>query len=69
LGSALFDEITRQRKLEFAFEGHRWFDLKRRGIDVAKTPNPVPYSDFRVLPPLPQAELDGNPNLVQNPGY
>ena len=68
-GTALFDEIIQQRKLEFAFEGHRWFDIKRRGLDMVKLPNNVPYTDFRILPPLPQAELDGNPNLVQNPGY
>jgi len=67
-GPALLTEILRQRKLEFAFEGHRWFDLKRRGQDVVKTIN-LPYTDFRILAPLPQAELDGNPNLVQNTGY
>jgi starch-binding outer membrane protein, SusD/RagB family len=68
-GTALYDEIIRQRKLEFAFEGHRFFDLKRRGVDIVKVPNNVPYTDFRILPPLPQAELDYSPNLVQNPGY
>ena len=68
-GAALFNEIMRQRKLEFAFEGHRWFDLKRRGQDIVKSPNTVPYNDYRILPPLPQSELDGNPNLEQNYGY
>jgi len=27
------------------------------------------FSDFNYLWPIPQSELDVNPNLVQNPGY
>ncbi|MFX5510452.1 RagB/SusD family nutrient uptake outer membrane protein, partial [Acinetobacter baumannii] len=67
----LLEEIIRQRRIEFAFEGHRFFDLKRLGRDLIKTPhyNNVLFTDIRILPALPQAEIDGNPNLKQNFGY
>lgn len=65
----LQDEITLQRRLELAFEGHRWFDLKRRGRDVVKTTGNVPYGDTRTLAPIPLREIQANKNLVQNFGY
>jgi starch-binding outer membrane protein, SusD/RagB family len=68
-GPALLTEILRQRRIELAFEGHRFFDLKRRGADIIKAPNNVLYDDTRILPAIPQREIDGNPNLVQNDGY
>lgn len=68
-GAALMAEIMRQRALEFAFEGHRWFDLKRTGQDIVKSPANLPFNDTRVLPAIPQREIDGNPNMKQNAGY
>lgn len=67
----LFDEIIRQRRIELAFEGHRFFDLKRLGRDLVKSPhyNTVAFTDIRILPAIPQADIDGNPNLKQNTGY
>jgi hypothetical protein len=70
-GQALLDEIWKQRMLEFAFEGHRFYDLKRNGMAIVKT-NPVtnlPATDFKLLPRIPTTEVDGNPNMVQNFGY
>ncbi|WP_436517537.1 RagB/SusD family nutrient uptake outer membrane protein [Ekhidna sp. To15] len=75
-GAALIQDILDERRIELAFEGHRFFDLKRRGLDITKG-NPVddcvvctiPYSDYRVVAAIQQAELDVNPNLVNNPGY
>jgi hypothetical protein len=70
-GPALLEEILRQRMLEFAFEGQRWFDLKRYGRDIVKT-NPnvsMPATDFRILPRIPLNEVEGNPNMEQNFGY
>lgn len=70
--------IEKERRLELAFEGHRWYDLKRTGraIEVmnnAKGPNgqPLGYNltPERLLWPIPQAELDKNSKLIQNPGY
>lgn len=63
------DEIVLQRRLELAFEGHRWFDLKRRGQNVVKTTGNVPYGDTRTLAPVPNSEILANKNLVQNAGY
>lgn len=73
-GTALFNEIINQRYLEFAFEGHRFFDLKRLGMDIVKPQSgstilTLPFTDTRLLAGIPQGEIDGNPNMVQNPGY
>lgn len=67
----LYEEILRQRRIELAFEGNRFFDLKRLGRDLVKGPhyNNVAFTDIRILPALPQGEIDGNPNLKQNTGY
>ncbi|MER3498072.1 MAG: RagB/SusD family nutrient uptake outer membrane protein [Chitinophagaceae bacterium] len=70
--TALLNEILRQKMLEYAFEGYRWFDLKRNGMDVNKTYIGlalIPFNDKRILPPIPRSEIDGNPNIQQNPGY
>jgi hypothetical protein len=66
----LLDAIILQRRLELAFEGDRWFDLKRRGGDVMKTTGNVLFTDFRILAPLPVREIQAHGNiLIQNPGY
>jgi starch-binding outer membrane protein, SusD/RagB family len=62
-------EIELQRRLELAFEGHRWFDLKRRGRDVVKSTGNVPYGDTRTLAPIPVREIQANNKLIQNAGY
>lgn len=72
-GEDLLDLIMKERRVELALEGHRWFDLKRLGMNIPKSaaanvPN-LSYSDFRILADLPQSELSLNPSLVQNPGY
>ncbi|HEY5968074.1 MAG TPA: RagB/SusD family nutrient uptake outer membrane protein [Chitinophagaceae bacterium] len=71
-GPQLYEEILRQRRIEFAYEGHRFFDLKRLGRDIIKQAPPysnLAFTDTRVLAPIPQADVDGNPNLRQNAGY
>jgi starch-binding outer membrane protein, SusD/RagB family len=62
---ALLDAILRERRVEFAFEGHRFFDLRRFG--VASQLLGIPAA--RLLWPIPQGELDVNDQLTQNPGY
>lgn len=70
-GSALYEEVLNQRRLELAFEGHRFFDLKRLGRDLIKAPHylGVAFTDIRILAPLPTREVDGNKKIVQNTGY
>ncbi|HYF32853.1 MAG TPA: RagB/SusD family nutrient uptake outer membrane protein [Chitinophagaceae bacterium] len=70
-GTALYEEILRQRRIELAFEGHRFWDIKRLGRDIIKAPHytNVAFTDARILAPIPQREVDGNPNLKQNFGY
>lgn len=70
-GDALFAAIMNERRVEFALEGHRWFDLKRNGMDITKHGDleTVPYSDYRLLAPLPQDQLILNEALEDNPGY
>lgn len=70
-GSSLFDLIMNERRVEFALEGHRWFDLKRNGMDITKAGSfeTVPYSDYRILAPIPQAQIILNEGLENNPGY
>jgi len=69
-GAALVTELFAERRRELAFEGHRLFDLTRRGLDVLKPGgNVIEYEDFRVLANVPLVEIQGNPNLEQNPGY
>ena len=64
--------VLNERRLEFVAEGQRWFDLARTHtletlVPIAK-PGIVPQ-EKNYLFPIPQRELDLNPNLVQNPGY
>ena len=72
-GQLLINEILRQERIEFAFEGHRFFDLKRMALPILKsqpiTSGTLQPSDPRILPPIPQGDVDGNPNLRQNFGY
>ncbi|MFN3137635.1 MAG: RagB/SusD family nutrient uptake outer membrane protein [Allomuricauda sp.] len=76
-----FNDILNERRIELAFEGHRWKDLKRLGtaagqqierdpldcaVNGACTLNPT---DNRFTMPIPIVELSANPNIQQNPGY
>lgn len=70
--------IAKERRLELAFEGHRWFDLKRTGraIEVMNAAedgngNSLGYqlSEEKLVWPIPQSERDKNTKLTQNPGY
>jgi len=64
--------IEQERRFElFAEWGHRWLDLKRtqRADAVLGLLKPN-WQSTDVLYPLPQSEMDKNPNLIpQNDGY
>jgi starch-binding outer membrane protein, SusD/RagB family len=79
-GGDLLGDILLERRKELAFEGHRYWDLARYNMDVERidlagnypgVPLTIPASYFRRILPIPQAELDANPNIrsQQNPGY
>ena len=62
------DIIRHERRVELGFEMHRFFDLVRWGIADQVIPN-FEVGKNEVFP-IPQTELDLNPNLLpQNNGY
>ena len=69
-------DIKLERRLELAYEGHYLWDLGRWGQGVERTDftagdqyKNIPFPSYKWALPLPQRELDINPNLVQNPEY
>ncbi len=62
-------QILRERKLELAHEGHSIHDVKRTRSSVTEGNTTYQFNDPRMVFPIPQREIDANPNLVQNPGY
>ena len=82
-GQALLDEINLQRRLEMAFEGDRFLDLKRRNLPVQRSTfgdisdgtgityvfKTLAAGDYKFNFPIPQNEINFNTNLKQVPGY
>lgn len=77
-GQALLDEIQVERRRELFGEGHRWFDLRRTTKTINRTDFALTSTKLTLAPsarewvwPIPQGELDANPNMKgqQNPGY
>lgn len=67
------DTVLMERAYSFIVEGKRWWDLKRTGT-VKKAMGLVGRTvvDARLLWPVPQEEIDNNPDIAQedqNPGY
>lgn len=67
----LRDHILKERAWEFYYEGVRRSDLIRHGkfILQAKARGVSSASEYHVRYPIPQGEMDTNPNMIQNPGY
>jgi starch-binding outer membrane protein, SusD/RagB family len=73
----LIEIVRHERRIELAFEGLRFFDVKRWGIveqafarakaDPVGPYNPQYSGRKSQVFPIPQQELDANKNLVQNP--
>jgi hypothetical protein len=81
-GVATFDQGTEdlrmairlERQKEFATEGHYIHDLKRWRATNIGSSRPesnatVAWNANSLIFPIPQREIDVNPNLEQNPGY
>jgi len=66
--AAVRQAIADERRLELAFEGHRWFDLVRTGTvdaEIGQAVNPNYY-----LFPIPDSEVLASDGVItQNPGY
>lgn len=65
------ENIYLERRLELAFEGHRWFDLLRTERALA-TMSSKGMKDFMIVFPIPitQIQLINDPKIFpQNPGY
>lgn len=80
----LRDAIAHERRVELAFENHRWHDLVRTGkaIEVMNAfgvkqkqlydyllPGSYNVTENRLIYPIPESEIGLNPALTQNPGY
>lgn len=69
--------LEQERRVELAFEGHRWFDLVRTGraLDVLKAKAATigiktSLTENNLIFPVPQSQIDINPSKIkQNPGY
>lgn len=83
-GDALVNAIRIERFKELIGEGFRFYDLKRYGQGMTRsdiqnsdvvfqrgTDLSIAADDYRWLWPIPQAEIDSNPQVKpqQNPGY
>lgn len=67
-GTALYDAILTERRLELAMEGERFFDLVRTGKAVSVL-GPLGFvAGKHELFPIPQSEVE-LAGLTQNPGY
>ncbi len=73
---ANMENILKERRKEFIFEGFRFHDLARTGRDIPDidptAPNNhgvVPYGSYKYALPIPRHDMDSNPEMKQNPGY
>ena len=75
---ALLLAIENERRVELAFENHRWFDLVRTGrakdVMVAEQEfdgyNNFTWSDNALAYPIPMTVMQSNPQkIIQNKGY
>jgi hypothetical protein len=68
--SSMRDFILAERGREFYSEGLRREDLIRHGKFIQQAlDRGIPAQDYQVLYPIPQPQIDNNPNLQQNSGY
>ena len=72
--SEMRGKIIHERRMELAFEGHRWFDIIRLqhgdyAIKFLKSIGKSHVTKERLLFPIPQTEMDANHLMTQNPGY
>lgn len=65
-GPALLDSIRLERRRELFLENDRWHQLRRLQLQTGPNPN-QPFSyNTDVLFPIPNSEINGNPNIQKN---
>jgi starch-binding outer membrane protein, SusD/RagB family len=77
VGKTILDIVLEERQLELAFESHRRYDIFRNGLtldrrypgthDRGAALLTIPAAHARVVEFIPEAQLNAQPNLVQNP--
>ncbi|MEO6671582.1 MAG: RagB/SusD family nutrient uptake outer membrane protein [Ferruginibacter sp.] len=74
--SSLVDAVLLERFKELAFEGFRFYDLKRNNLPIERLSSDaspawqtLPASSNLFVLPIPRTEINANPNIVQNAGY
>ncbi len=73
----LITAIMDERFKELPFEGHRFWDLRRRNLPVVRLASDAPSTaattlpagNFRFVLPIPNTEIQANPLMQQNNGY
>lgn len=77
------DRILHERRMELAFEGHRYFDLVRTGKAIEYISRDLmsnndyeervfrsePIPQYQLILPIPVTEIEKDQTLTQNPGY
>ncbi|MDP3912507.1 MAG: RagB/SusD family nutrient uptake outer membrane protein [Bacteroidota bacterium] len=68
--AAFRDKVLHERRVELAFECHRWFDLVRTGraVDLLKSKG-FKVNETQLIFPIPQKQIDINPNIMVQNGY
>lgn len=77
--TVLNNAVQEERFKELAFEGHRYYDLRRRKQNIVRLPEDViqvPLQPTTLTPndrayylPIPLAEIQANKNMAQHPKY
>ncbi|KHJ38639.1 SusD family protein [Pedobacter glucosidilyticus] len=70
----LVDAILLERRKELAFEGNLLYDLLRKGknlnrVDCNAAICSLPFTDNRLVMPIPAITTDVNPRMIQNTDY
>ena len=63
------DKLLQERRVELAFENHRWPDLLRMNRAESAMTAQGKTTNGKLLFAIPQRELDLNSNFLQNSGY
>ena len=65
----LINKISLERNIELGFEGDRFHDLKRKKQNFNTNLGVYDWNSPKLIYPIPQQEIDQNPNMIQNEGY